>query len=1268
MEGGRPQSIPVPHASGRKRTKAGRYAADITWEELESCFHLPTDQACKELGVGLTIFKRICRRFGLERWPYKKPSKAGTAQSQGSSRAAAPSRDSVQQQQQQQQPQSSHGPTAPAVGAPGPLPTNPPQSQAAALAVVSPFGASIGGVPAAGSTPAAAVAPGFHRPSAATSAAAAAAAPPEAGPARGPAVGNGPPGLLGGEAQVEGIPEDSRVSAPQARDLGAGASTASSRPPPRRRLADAKGERPLLRSQHEQQPGLRPQQRQRHQAQLQPSSRQRQHQLQRQREGSAGGEATQEEEEDTEATQEEVDTEATELEMPEEADAGGEVQGRLQQQPRQKRRRQEDTPALAAAAAAVVASHGAHKLSALLAVIDQSEMRESGFGSVILPSPPLSSKPSLDLSAPVPLPSRLHSGRLDALLKLGGPTLAATGAAVAVAERPAAVAVAAESAGLDAGGSAGDSGGTGPSLTAKAAVSLPQKQQQQQQRPGEEAGRLPDTWPYSTLREVLGGQHTQHAQQAQPNAVQQAQHQPHDPLASPTTATALASLAGSGEEGPSAPLLHLATMLRGSPRMAKQLMLALAALGVPLPSPAQQPQRQPSGSGRAAPELEQLCRMLSSIAAEGSLPPTGRRPTAAGTAGAAGYSSRVALQAVRQPSAPAALGSASPPPPLAMAAAPVAADVVVAASGGAAGAGATPGAGAPFTSPQCAGGGWTAFAAGEGSGPWTLSGSPAPIGTAAQGSGSGDGNLRLSAFRPFASLNSGHSQDTQVSLDPAVLRLLSWSSATLPSFDSLQANAGRLGSSQGQLLSLTAADRGGSAPAPLARHPSQQAQRFSQQHGGGYQGHQHAQQGRDVAQHAQQLLPQQLRLLAGLQQAQRAEAEAAALEHATGLHPTPFQQALPGQPQQQGSPGGASGARLPGSHQHAAQVPPPHGVAQAGRTPSLESLRALLESGALPGSRRQPASLALDRAATLPGDAAAPQPQPKHAHAGGAARLASSGLADVLSAGGRQHHSPPFVAVPGSPVAQARTSLAAAGGAAAASGWRGTEGRGESDLARLRQALGRAAAGAKQQPQHVEQFQHAQHGQHGSSLGGGVGQVSTPPSLTAPGPNAMRGTGGSHASLLQALTAAQHARQAQHGHGNISPDQAASLDLLLRARQAQQAQDQSFADQAATLDALLRARQAQQAQQGQEPTPTDQAGSVERLARAPLVQQEQDQTPADQAASLEALVRARQVARQARLRELHAYASSLTAMQRHASVESVGSQGLAGGATKPPGS
>lgn len=59
----------------RKRTKAGRYSHEVTYQELSQYFHLPTEKACQKLGVGLTILKRICRRFGLPRWPYKKPSK-----------------------------------------------------------------------------------------------------------------------------------------------------------------------------------------------------------------------------------------------------------------------------------------------------------------------------------------------------------------------------------------------------------------------------------------------------------------------------------------------------------------------------------------------------------------------------------------------------------------------------------------------------------------------------------------------------------------------------------------------------------------------------------------------------------------------------------------------------------------------------------------------------------------------------------------------------------------------------------------------------------------------------------------------------------------------------------------------------------------------------------------------------------------------------------------------------------------------------------------
>lgn len=36
----------------RKKTKAGRYTSDITYEEMQQYFHLPGEKAAKELGVG----------------------------------------------------------------------------------------------------------------------------------------------------------------------------------------------------------------------------------------------------------------------------------------------------------------------------------------------------------------------------------------------------------------------------------------------------------------------------------------------------------------------------------------------------------------------------------------------------------------------------------------------------------------------------------------------------------------------------------------------------------------------------------------------------------------------------------------------------------------------------------------------------------------------------------------------------------------------------------------------------------------------------------------------------------------------------------------------------------------------------------------------------------------------------------------------------------------------------------------------------------------
>lgn len=70
-----PARIAMVTQRSRKKTKAGRYTSDITYEEMEKYFHLPGEKAAKELGVGLTILKRLCRKFGLARWPYKKPTK-----------------------------------------------------------------------------------------------------------------------------------------------------------------------------------------------------------------------------------------------------------------------------------------------------------------------------------------------------------------------------------------------------------------------------------------------------------------------------------------------------------------------------------------------------------------------------------------------------------------------------------------------------------------------------------------------------------------------------------------------------------------------------------------------------------------------------------------------------------------------------------------------------------------------------------------------------------------------------------------------------------------------------------------------------------------------------------------------------------------------------------------------------------------------------------------------------------------------------------------
>ena len=43
----------------------------MTLEILETVFHMPLHKACKALGVCATAMKRVCRKLGVKKWPYR---------------------------------------------------------------------------------------------------------------------------------------------------------------------------------------------------------------------------------------------------------------------------------------------------------------------------------------------------------------------------------------------------------------------------------------------------------------------------------------------------------------------------------------------------------------------------------------------------------------------------------------------------------------------------------------------------------------------------------------------------------------------------------------------------------------------------------------------------------------------------------------------------------------------------------------------------------------------------------------------------------------------------------------------------------------------------------------------------------------------------------------------------------------------------------------------------------------------------------------------
>lgn len=50
----------------------GKKKPPITREQLSAYYHLPMAEVAHELGMCPTLLKRICRRVGIARWPYRK--------------------------------------------------------------------------------------------------------------------------------------------------------------------------------------------------------------------------------------------------------------------------------------------------------------------------------------------------------------------------------------------------------------------------------------------------------------------------------------------------------------------------------------------------------------------------------------------------------------------------------------------------------------------------------------------------------------------------------------------------------------------------------------------------------------------------------------------------------------------------------------------------------------------------------------------------------------------------------------------------------------------------------------------------------------------------------------------------------------------------------------------------------------------------------------------------------------------------------------------
>ena len=65
------RAVEGTEASGKAASRSRAVVVDRS--VLDSMIHLPRNQAAEMLGLCSTTFKKVCRRAGLQTWPYKRP-------------------------------------------------------------------------------------------------------------------------------------------------------------------------------------------------------------------------------------------------------------------------------------------------------------------------------------------------------------------------------------------------------------------------------------------------------------------------------------------------------------------------------------------------------------------------------------------------------------------------------------------------------------------------------------------------------------------------------------------------------------------------------------------------------------------------------------------------------------------------------------------------------------------------------------------------------------------------------------------------------------------------------------------------------------------------------------------------------------------------------------------------------------------------------------------------------------------------------------------